>query len=343
MPGSGVNSGVHHDVVVIGGAAGSLRPLTILISQIPANVSAAIFVVMHGASNLWNTTALVEVLQPETQVPVIAASDRHRVEPGKVYICPANQHLTLENGLMRLDKAPKEHHTRPSIDVLFRSSATEYGRRVVGVLLSGSMQDGVAGLWQIKQRGGLVLVQDPNEAEFPSMPRSAIESVVVDYVRAAHQLAGEFVRLLTESAEREKERVRTILIVEDEGLVARNLRERLTEAGYAVSGVVSSGEDAVRLAAEQNPDLILMDIRLQGEMTGVKAARLIWETLQIPIVFVTANADASTLSEVKTVPNYGFIVKPFHGANIQAVVELALDRRDKELRHAPGASTTTST
>ncbi len=339
MPGSGVNSGSHHDVVVIGGSAGSLRPLTILLNQIPGNISAAIFVVMHSASSVWNTTALIEVLQPGARVPVVSASDRHRVEQGTIYICPANHHLTLENGLMRLDKAPKEHHTRPSIDVLFRSSATEYGRRVIGVLLSGSMQDGVAGLWQIKQRGGIVLVQDPNEAEFPSMPRSAIESVVVDYVRPARLLANELVRLVTKSAEQDKERVRTILVVEDEGLVARNLRERLTEAGYAVSGVVGSGEEAVRLAAEQNPNLILMDIRLQGEMTGVKAARLIWESLQIPVIFVTANADASTLSEVKTVPNYGFIVKPFHSANIQAVVELALDRRERELRHAPGADT----
>jgi two-component system cell cycle sensor histidine kinase/response regulator CckA len=104
----------------------------------------------------------------------------------------------------------------------------------------------------------------------------------------------------------------------------------LIEAGYRVCGLASTGEDAVRLATEESPDLILMDIRLQGEMTGVQAARAIWEAQQIPIVFVTANADASTLDEVKKVPNYGYVVKPLHSASIQAVVELALDRREKE-------------
>ena len=200
------------------------------------------------------------------------------------------------------------------------------------MLLSGSLQDGVAGLWQIKKGGGAVLVQDPAEAKFPSMPNSAIASVAVDCVAPVHQLAGELVRLLTGSTETEQTKTRTVLIVEDEGLIARNLQERLIEAGYRVCGLASTGEDAVRLAREEDPDLVLMDIRLQGEMTGVQAARAIWEAQQIPIVFVTANADPSTLDEVKTVPNYGYVAKPLHSASIQAVVELALDRRERELR-----------
>ena len=330
------SNGVRRDVVVVGGSAGSLRPLTILLGQLPAELPAALFVVIHGAANPWNSSALVEALQPGTQLPVTLASNLQPVVQGRVYICPANHHLSLENGLMRLDKAPREHYTRPSINVLFRSSAREYGRRVVGVLLSGSLQDGVAGLWQIKHHGGIALVQDPAEAESVGMPKSAIGAMEVDSVQPVLKLAEELICLLTKFAGQGEARSRTVLIVEDEALVAGNLREHLLEQGYEVSGVVGSGEDAVRVAAERNPDVVLMDIRLEGNMSGVEAARTIWESLQIPIIFVTANADPATLNEVKTVPNYGFLVKPFHSANIQAIVELALDRREKEGRHASG-------
>ena len=329
--GAGVNM-VHRDVVVIGGSAGSLKPLAILIDQLPVGLPASVFVVIHSAADFWSTSDLVEILGRESKLPIGIAMDQQRALHGNVYICPANYHLTLENGLMRLDDAPKEHHTRPSIDVLFRSSALEYGSRVIGVLLSGALQDGVAGLWRIKQRGGVALVQDPEEAEFGSAPKSAIKNVVVDCVQPVHQLATELVRQLIQSTEGTETRTRTVLIVEDEGLVARNLQERLVEAGYVVRGPAKSGEEAVRFAEEHHPDLVLMDIRLEGPMTGVQAARSIWESLQIPIVFVTANADASTLDEVKTVPNYGFVVKPLHSASVQAVIELALDRRAKELQ-----------
>ena len=336
MPRSGVENTKRRDIVVIGGSVGGLKPLAILLSEMPVELRAAFFVVMHDATSIWSTNDLIQVLQRETQMSVVSACDQKRPEAGMVYICPADHHLTIDDGLMRLDKAPKEHHTRPSIDVLFRSSARTYGRRVVGVLLSGFLQDGVAGLWQIKERGGAVLVQDPDEAEYPGMPNSAIASVPIDCVAPVRQLAEELVCLLNGSTETEETKSRTVLIVEDEGLVARNLRERLNEAGYRVCGPASTGEEAVRLAAEESPDLILMDIRLQGEMSGVQAARAIWEAQQIPIVFVTANADASTLEDLKTVPNYGYVAKPLHSASVQAVVELALDRRKKELRQALG-------
>ena len=336
MPRVGAGNTKRRDMVVIGGSVGSLKPLAILLREMPVALRAALFVVMHDATSIWNTSDLIQVLQRETQMSVVSACDQERPEAGMVYLCPGDYHLTIDDGLMRLDRAPKEHHTRPSIDVLFRSSARAYGRRVIGVLLSRSLLDGVAGLWQIKERGGAVLVQDPAEAEFPSMPKSAIASVAVDCVAPVRQLAKELVRLLVGSTETEETKAKTVLIVEDEGLVARNLQERLIEAGYRVCGRANTGEDAVRLATEEDPDLILMDIRLQSEMTGVQAARAIWETQQIPIVFVTANASASTLDEVKTVPNYGYVVKPLHSTSIQAVIELALDRREKELRHALG-------
>jgi CheY-like chemotaxis protein len=98
---------------------------------------------------------------------------------------------------------------------------------------------------------------------------------------------------------------------------------------------VKSGDDAIAAATETTPDLILMDIHLAGNMTGIQAARQIQERLQLPVVFITAHADVQTLAQVKTTDHYGYLVKPFHPASLQAVVELALDRHEKELRR-PG-------
>jgi chemotaxis response regulator CheB len=321
------------DIVVIGGSAGSLRPLQTLVGLLPGKLGAAVFVVQHGSSNSWVPSQLTDILASANTAPVELASERP-VEMGKIYVCPRNHHLSIENDRMRLDMGPKEHFTRPAIDVLFRSAAQSYGRRAVGVLLSGSLGDGTAGLWQIKSRGGLTLVQDPSEAEYPQMPASAIAGVEVDFVLPADLLGAKLRDSIAGASSNAngREGLATVLIVEDDLLVAHSLRARIKQIGYTVSGCVTSGEAAVLHAFQNNPDLILMDIRLQGPMNGVDAARRIWERQQIPSIFVTANADAATLNEVKTVNNYGFIVKPFHSVNLQAVMELALDRREKELR-----------
>jgi chemotaxis response regulator CheB len=238
---------------------------------------------------------------------------------------------------MRLDSSPKEHHTRPSIDVLFRSAAAAFGRFSIGVVLSGILRDGTSGLWHIKQRGGVAIVQDPLEAEFPGMPRSAIEQVAVDYVLPAAAIADKLLELArrNQASATRQSGPPEILIVEDEGLVAANIQEQLEELSYGVSGIARSGEEAMRNAAEKRPDLILMDVRLAGSMTGIEAARNIWERLQIPVVFITAHADLATLDNVSSTEHYGFVVKPFQSASLQAAVKLALDRRARELRHLP--------
>jgi DNA-binding NarL/FixJ family response regulator len=123
------------------------------------------------------------------------------------------------------------------------------------------------------------------------------------------------------------------LIVEDEGVVAKNLELRLKKLGYEVVAAKNSGEAAITAAVEKVPDVILMDIYLAGRLTGVEAARQIWEQLQIPIVYITAFADLETLSEVKTTEAYGYVMKPFQTEAIHAAIQLALNRREKELRH----------
>jgi DNA-binding NarL/FixJ family response regulator len=124
-----------------------------------------------------------------------------------------------------------------------------------------------------------------------------------------------------------------ILIVEDESIVAANLQQALQAAGYEVVGRVASGAAAIDLASHENPDLILMDIQLTGALSGIDAAREIWRTQQIPVVYCTAHADVDTLKQATTTENYGYVVKPFHVDAVRAAIDLALARREKELRH----------
>jgi chemotaxis response regulator CheB len=323
------------DIIVVGGSAGSLIAIRAIIERLPERFGAVVFIVQHSSPG-WPAASSAGLIQAHSALPVHVAADLEPFDPGRIYYCPANHHLSLENGLMRLERSPAENLTRPSIDVLFRSAAADYGRRVIGVLLSGTLRDGTAGLWQIKKRGGVVIVQEPSDAEYPGMPRNAIENVGVDYVLPTSSIGDKLVELVQQhrsSSEWKTLRPR-ILVVEDEPLAAQNLQERLSELSYRICDSVRSGEDAIAAAMKNLPDLILMDIRLEGKMSGVEAARQIWERLQTPVVFVTAHADLATLAAVKSTENYGYLVKPFHLASVQAAVELALDRRDKELRRS---------
>jgi two-component system chemotaxis response regulator CheB len=114
-------------------------------------------------------------------LPASFPADFERLDLGHIYVAPPDYHMILERGLVRLTRAPKENHVRPAIDPLFRSAAYAYGPRVVGVILTGLLNDGTAGLWAVKDCGGTAIVQDPEEAIAPSMPQSALQNVEVDY------------------------------------------------------------------------------------------------------------------------------------------------------------------
>jgi two-component system chemotaxis response regulator CheB len=129
-------------------------------------------------------------------MPVTFAFDRQPIRPDTVYVAVPDRHLMIERDCIRVTRGPKESRARPAIDVLFRSAALTFGPRVIGVVLSGSLDDGTAGLWQIKEGKGLALVQDPEEAQHRSMPDSAIEHVDVDFVGTVHALAAEITRLV---------------------------------------------------------------------------------------------------------------------------------------------------
>jgi chemotaxis response regulator CheB len=322
------------DIVVIGGSAGGIGALKRLLQLLPSDLGASIFVVQHRPdlpqTDRGGRDTLAEVLSRGVSLPITAPDDGERFKRSHVYVAPPACHLLIEGGLMRLEKSPKESWFRPSVDALFRSAALEYGRRVIGVVLSGVLADGTAGLWQIRKRGGVTIAQDPAEAEHGDMVKSAINNVEIDFCLSAEEIGKKIVELCTPAKAPESSCTK-VLIVEDERIVAMNLRNRLAKLGYEVSGSVASAEAAFEVAGRTLPDVVLMDIHLEGPVRGTEAARQIWEKFQIPTIYVTAYSDDATLNDVKTTHPYGYILKPFRLKEIHAAIQLALDRRDREM------------
>ena len=175
------------NIVVIGASAGGIEALTALFAALPHDSSASFFVVQHLSPNY--ASQLDRILQAVTPMPVRFASDRQPIMPDTIYVAAPDRHLMIEGDSVRITRGPRESRARPAVDVLFRSAALAFGPRVIGVLLSGSLDDGTARLWQIKDRKGLVLVQDPGEAAYGSMPQSAIEHVDTDFIGTLGHLA----------------------------------------------------------------------------------------------------------------------------------------------------------
>lgn len=181
------------DVVVVGASAGGVEALRTLVAPLPADLAAGVAIVIHRSPVYESKLAFV--LGRRARLPVTEPGEGTPFEPGHIYTAPRDQHMMIEGGRFRLNRGPKEHHTRPAIDPLFRSAADSFGPRVVGVLLTGLGDDGVSGLMRIKLAGGLSMVQDPREAAFPTMPRSAIEDDDVDAVLTLEQLAHAIIAL----------------------------------------------------------------------------------------------------------------------------------------------------
>jgi chemotaxis response regulator CheB len=320
------------DIVLVGGSAGAILPIQAIVRALPRDFGGSMFIVLHREPGPPRPDGMTNVLASWSALPTGSAYDEQPIEPGHVYLAPADQHMVLANGLIRLERSPKENRFRPCIDVLFKNAAMHYGRRVVGVLLSGTFgTDGTAGLWQIKHHGGITIVQDPDDADFPDMPRAAIDNVAIDFVLPVAQIGPKLTGLVSSRSASPPGSAR-ILIVEDESVVATNLQQSLMEMGYQVIDWVPTGEAAGELAEREHPDLVLMDIHLAGALNGIESARRIWQRLQIPIVYCTAHADLETLKAVQTTESYGYVVKPFQSAAVRAAIELALGRRERELR-----------
>lgn len=193
----------NRDIVVIGASAGGLEVLKTLVKQLPPDFPAALFIVWHTSPDA--RSILPQILDKVGPLRAAHAIDREAIVPGRIYIAPSDHHLLIEGNHSRVTKGPKENRFRPAIDPLFRSAAYAHGSRVIGVVLSGALDDGTAGLWTIKLKGGIAIVQDPNEASHPSMPRSALREVEVDYCVSSTEIADLLVRLTRESAAIEPE------------------------------------------------------------------------------------------------------------------------------------------
>jgi two-component system, chemotaxis family, protein-glutamate methylesterase/glutaminase len=166
-------------VIVIGTSAGGLNALIEVISQIDPSIDAAILIVMH-LSRMGISDFLRHRLSQQTELTCIVPSNRMQIKKGCIYIAPPDQHLVVKDGEVALGRGPEENRWRPSIDVLFRSAATTYDGRVIGVILTGLLDDGMIGMQAIKRCGGKTIVQDPNEAEFPDMPLAVLNNMDVD-------------------------------------------------------------------------------------------------------------------------------------------------------------------
>ncbi len=182
-----------HDIVVVGASAGGVEALSDLVEHLPADFPAAVFVVLHLSSVA--PSLLPAILNRAGALPAVVAEDGRPVEPSTVYVAPPDSHLLVAPGEIRLWRGPAEHTCRPAVDPLFRTAAASYGPRVVGVVLSGTLDDGVAGLAAVKRRGGVGLVQNPDEAQFASMPSSVIATLDVDHVLTVRELAAELEEL----------------------------------------------------------------------------------------------------------------------------------------------------
>jgi two-component system chemotaxis response regulator CheB len=168
-----------HDIIAIGASAGGVEAISRIVSGLPADLPAAVLVVLHLGSG---PSALPEIL---TRVGALPAGHPVHGEPirrGRIYVAPPDRHLIVSDGHLLVPRGAKENGHRPAVDVLFRSAAQSYGPRVVGVVLTGNLDDGTAGLLAIKELKGTAVVQDPAEAYYPGMPRNASENVQVDHV-----------------------------------------------------------------------------------------------------------------------------------------------------------------
>ncbi|MBV9783444.1 MAG: chemotaxis protein CheB [Acidisphaera sp.] len=189
---------VNRDIVCIGGSSGATAPLKAILGALPADLPAAVFVVLHIPAR--SIGILATVASAAGHLPVFQATDGMEIEPGKVYLAVPDHHLILTRGHLKLGRGPRENMARPAIDPLFRSAAAAYGSRVIGVVLSGLLNDGAAGLEAIKRCGGFSVIQDPADAIAGEMPRSAMQATEVDLLVPSARIGDVLSDLVREPA-----------------------------------------------------------------------------------------------------------------------------------------------
>ena len=184
------------DIIVVGASAGGVEALVQLARGLPPDLPAAVFVVLHVPAQ--GTSVLPQILNRAGPLPAAHPSDLEPVRRGRIYIAPPDHHLLVKDGRVRVTRGPKENGHRPSVDPLFRTAARNHRNRVIGVILSGNLDDGTAGLAVVRRHGGVSVVQNPEEAHYPSMPRSALDNAGADHVVSLPELPALLVELARE-------------------------------------------------------------------------------------------------------------------------------------------------
>jgi two-component system chemotaxis response regulator CheB len=174
--------------VVIGASAGGIEALSVILPALPATLAASVFIVLHLPRE--RPSLLVEIFEKRCALPIREAEDKEPAAPGTVYFAPPDYHMLLEkNRQIALSTDEPVHYSRPSVDVLFESAADAYGKRLLGIILTGANEDGAAGLHAIHRAGGLTVVQKPDSAKVPLMVVSALQRSPVDFVLPLEQIA----------------------------------------------------------------------------------------------------------------------------------------------------------
>ena len=227
------------NIIVIGGSMGSFEVFKTLAVGLPGDLDAAIFVVWHMSPII--SGVLPWVMNKAGNLEAVEPEDGDPIEHGRIYVARPDHHLLVERDRVRVTRGPKENRFRPAVDPLFRSAAYAYGPRVIGVITSGALDDGTSGLWEVKNRGGLAVVQDPHEAEVPSMPQNAIAEVKVDHIVTAAKIADCLVELSQQDVD------------EHEGYMSENGHDEQTREEIKIAAEDSAFQQGVFQRGELTP------------------------------------------------------------------------------------------
>ncbi len=186
------------DIILVGGSAGAVEAVCELVKHLPPDLPAAVFVVIHLGRG---RSSLPQILDRAGALPALHPEHGEPIRSGRIYVAPPDRHMVVDDGTVRLLRGPRENGFRPAVDVLFRSAARRYRERVIGVVLTGNLDDGTAGLLAVKTMGGVAVVQDPADASHPSMPENAIAAVAVDHVVSLAELPALLAGLAGEPVE----------------------------------------------------------------------------------------------------------------------------------------------
>ncbi|WP_216322679.1 chemotaxis protein CheB [Deinococcus aestuarii] len=285
-------------LVVIGGSAGALSALLKLVPSLPPDFPAPILLVVHTPAD--QPSYLPQVLSRAGPLPAQHARHGDLLEPGRIFVAPPDHHLLVTGDHLHLSRGPRENLARPAIDVLFRSAAEAYGPRVIGVLLSGMLNDGTSGLWTIQQLGGRTLVQHPEDAEYPEMPLSALRHVAVDQTLRAGEIGPCLVSWLQELGvkgggfsldEEQRRRVTAEVAVVagdntfENGVLTQGPPSTLTcpECHGVLGRVLEGGLTRFRCHTGHafTAEVLLSELRRQGEATLWNAARVMDEQVMV--------------------------------------------------------------